>query len=222
LKEAKKNGEYRVQFEHKHEDKIHQVNTMIAVKKIQKVTLPKLDDGFIAKITKDKFTTVDALRANLREDIISYWKEKSERQVINSITAEIIRRHEFPVPESLIRSVLAGLLEEVKNEYPNKQLPAEFNIGKFNEENRAYAIYQSKWALLREELIKAENITVSDDDLKKLAELESTKIKIPTERLINYYKSSDQIKDRIIGDKLLRILIDSAKIKEVPEKVTSK
>ncbi len=139
--------------------------------------------------------------------------------MINSITAEIIRRHEFQVPESLIRSVLTGLLEEVKNEYPNKQLPAEFDIEKFNEENRAYAIYQAKWALLREELIKAENITVSDEDLEKLAEEESAKIKIPKDRLVSYYKSSEQIKDRLIGDKLLKLLVNSAKIKEIPEKV---
>jgi len=219
LKGARKDGDYRVQFEHTHGEHAHTVNTQIIVKKIQKVTLAPLDDAFVAKVTKDKFTTVDSLRAGIREDVIAYWKEKTERQVINSITSEIIRLHEFQVPESLIRSVLEGLLEEVKNEYPNKRLPDEFNIEKFNEENRAYAVYQAKWALLREELIKAENITASDGDLEKLAETESAKIKIPKERLISYYKSSEQIKDRLIGDKLLKILVDSAKIKEVPEKI---
>ena len=199
----------------------HTVNTQIIVKKIEKVTLPTLDDAFVAKVTKNKFTTVETLRSNIKEEIIAYWKEKSERQVINSLTAEIIRRHEFQVPESLIRSVLDGLLEEVKNEYPDKRLPSEFNNEKFKEENRAYAIYQAKWALLREELIKAENVTVSDEDLEKLAEEESAKIKIPKDRLINYYKSSDQIKDRLIGDKLLKLLVNSAKIKEVPEKILS-
>jgi FKBP-type peptidyl-prolyl cis-trans isomerase (trigger factor) len=135
------------------------------------------------------------------------------------LTAEIIRRHEFQVPESLIRNVLDGLLEEVKNEYPEKRLPSEFDAEKFKEENRAYAIYQAKWALLREELIIAENVTASDEDLERLAEEESEKIKIPKDRLINYYKSSDQIKDRLIGDKLLKLLVNSATIKEVPEKV---
>ena len=219
LKEARKGGNYRVQFENKHGEHAHTVNTRIIVTKIQKITLSPLNDAFVAKVTKDKFTTVDLLRAGIREDIIAYWKEKTERQVINSITSEIIRLHEFQVPESLIHSVLSGLLEEMKNEYPNKQLPDEFNIEKFNEENRAYAIYQAKWALLREELIKAENITVSDGDLEKLAETESVKIKIPKDRLISYYKSSEQIKDRLVGDKLLKILVDSAKIKEIPEKV---
>jgi trigger factor len=219
LREAQKGGNYRVQFEHKHGEHAHTVNTQIIVTKIQKVTLSPLDDAFVAKVTKDKFITVDSLRAGIRKDIIAYWKEKTERQVINSITSEIIRLHEFQVPESLIRSVLEGLLEEMKNEYPNKRLPDEFNIEKFNEENRAYAIYQAKWALLREELIKAENINVSDGDLEKLAETESAKIKIPKDRLINYYKSSEQIKDRLIGDKLLKILVAGAKIKEVFEKV---
>ncbi len=68
LKEAKKNGEYRVQFEHKHSEHTHTVNTQITVKKIQKVTLSPLDNAFVTKITKDKFTTVESLRANIREE----------------------------------------------------------------------------------------------------------------------------------------------------------
>jgi hypothetical protein len=79
-------------------------------------------------------------------------------------------------------------------------------------------VYQYKWSLLREELIKAEAIDATDEDLAKLAERDAERMKIPIDRLVNYYKSSDQIKDRIIGDKLLKILTDSAIIKEVPEK----
>ncbi|MEK7669978.1 MAG: hypothetical protein AAB330_01930, partial [Bacteroidota bacterium] len=89
---------------------------------------------------------------------------------------------------------------------------------KFHEENRAYAIYQAKWALLREELIKAEKISTDDEDLLKLAEQESARIGIEKDRLVNYYKSSEQVKDRIVGEKLIKLLIESAKIKEVEEK----
>jgi hypothetical protein len=60
---------------------------------------------------------------------------------------------------------------------------------------------------------------VSDEDLEKLATEEAERIKIPKDRLISYYKSSEQIKERLIGDKLLKVLVDSAKIKEVPEKI---
>ncbi|MFZ1978126.1 MAG: hypothetical protein WAV76_09240, partial [Bacteroidota bacterium] len=118
----------------------------------------------------------------------------------------------------LIRNVLNRLLEEMKNEYPGKNLPDDFDVEKFNEQNRPYAEYQSKWALLREELIKAEAIDATAEDLEKLADREAERMKIPKDRLVNYYKSSDSIKDRIVSDKLLKILTDSAKIKEVPEK----
>ena len=52
LNEARKNGEYTVRFEHTHEDHAHTVNTQITVRKIEQVTLPVLDDAFVAKITK--------------------------------------------------------------------------------------------------------------------------------------------------------------------------
>ncbi len=218
LKSAQKGGEYKVEFEHKHDEHSHKVNTLISVKKVEKVNIPALDDSFVVKITKEKYDKVESFRQHIKEEIINYWKEKSERQVVNSIIQEIIRRHDFQVPESLVRNVLDSLLEDMKNEYPNKRLPSDFDRAKFDENNRTYAIFQSKWALLREELIKAENISISDEDLEKIAESEAEKIKIPKDRLISYYKTSEQIKDRLIGDKLIKILVDSAKIKEVPEK----
>jgi trigger factor len=218
LKKAQKGGVYKVEFEHEHEDHKHTVREELTVTKVEKILVPELDPALIEKMTNNKEMSVEGFRADIRKDLEEYWKQQTERQVINSLTEEIIKRHDFQVPESLIRNVLDGLLEEMKNEYPNKNLPADFDVEKFNEQNRPYAEYQSKWALLREELIKAEAIAATDEDLETLAEKEADRIKIPKERLVNYYKSSDQIKDRIVSDKLLKILTDAAKIKEVTEK----
>lgn len=218
LSNANKGGVYRVQFEHEHGDHKHNVNSELTVTKIEKIMTPELDQALVEKMTKGKTVSVEQFRADIRKDLEEYWKQQTERQVINSLTEEIIKRHEFQVPESLTRNVLDRLLEEMKNESPGKNLPDDFDVEKFNEQNRPYAVYQSKWALLREELIKSEAIDATDEDLAKLAERDAERMKIPIDRLVNYYKSSDQIKDRIIGDKLLKILTDSAIIKEVPEK----
>jgi len=218
LSNANKGGVYRVQFEHEHGDHKHNVNSELTVTKIEKIMTPELDQALVEKMTKGKAVSVEQFRADIRKELEEYWKQQTERQVINSLTEEIIKRHEFQVPESLTRNVLDRLLEEMKNESPGKNLPDDFDVEKFNEQNRPYAVYQSKWALLREELIKAEAIDATDEDLAKLAERDAERMKIPIDRLVNYYKSSDQIKDRIIGDKLLKILTDSAIIKEVPEK----
>ncbi len=217
LKAAEVDGEYRVKFEHQHGDHAHNVNATLKVKKVEKVVLPGLDDAFVAKITKDKVKSVAEFRKGIEADLVTYWKDRERRQVLNSVTEVILKNHEFMVPESLVNSVLEGLLEEMKNEYPKKQLPPNFDVNKFYEQNRAYAEAQAKWALLREEIVRKENLTASDEDLVKLAEQEAGKIGIDKERLVAYYKSSDQVKDRIVGTKLLDFLLESAKVKEVPE-----
>lgn len=218
LKSARKGDEVRVNFRHTHGDHEHDVHLNLSVNNVEKVKLPDFDSEFLKSVTKDKVTDPAEFRAKLREDLEAYWKEKSRREVVNAIIAEIIRRHDFQVPESLTRSVLEGLLEDVKNQYPNKQLPADFDAGQFARENRAYAIYQSKWALLREEIVKAEGIEAGDDDLTKLAEKEAARIGIDKERLVEYYRSSDPVKDRIISDKLMEMLVREASITEVPHK----
>ncbi|GJQ20095.1 MAG: trigger factor [Bacteroidia bacterium] len=218
LKSVRKGDEVRVNFRHTHGDHEHDVHLNISVTNIEKVKLPDFDAEFLKSITKDKVTDPVEFRAKLRADLEAYWKEKSRREVVNAIVAEIIRRHDFQVPESLTRSVLEGLLEDVKNQYPNKQLPSDFDAGQFAQENRAYAIYQSKWALLREEIVKAEGIEADDDDLTKLAEKEAERIGIDKERLVEYYRSSDSVKDRIISDKLMEMLVREASITEVPHK----
>ncbi|MBM4168791.1 MAG: trigger factor [Ignavibacteria bacterium] len=215
LKASEKGGEYRVAFEDKHGDHTHTVNLKLTVDKIEKVTLPEFSSEFVNKITSGKSTDVEAFRKSIHDDLVSYWNERSRRQMIDALAAELLRIHEFQAPESLVRNVLESLLEEVKQQYPKKELPHGFDIGRFNEQNRAYAIYQSRWALLREELIKAEDLTAEESDLVAIAEREAPRMGIDKDRLLNYYKSSDQMKDRIVGDKLIELLLSHAKIKEV-------
>lgn len=214
LKQAQTGGEYRVSFKHQHDDHAHDVNLLIKATKVEKVLVPEFNEEFVKKVTKEKVNATDEFRKGLREDLEAYWKEKSHRQTVNSVVGEIVRRHDFQVPESLVRGIVQGLLEDVKQQYKGK-LPAQFDSEKFFQENRAYAIYQAKWALIREEIIRAENITAGDEDLLALAERESAKIGIEKERLISYYKSSDQIKERLVSDKLITFLLDKSKIKEV-------
>jgi trigger factor len=222
LKAAQVDGEYRVKFEHQHGDHAHNVSATLKVTKVEKVVLPDLDDAFVARVTKDKVKTVAEFRKGIEADLVSHWKDRERRQVLNSITDAILKNHEFQVPESLVNGVLDGLLEEVRNDYPKKQLPPNFDVNKFYEQNRAYAEAQAKWALLREEIVRKENLTASDEDLTKLAGQEAGKVGIDLERLVSYYKSSDQVKDRIVGTKLIDFLLESAKIKEVREQHSKK
>jgi trigger factor len=217
---AEKDGVVNVSFQHSHGDHSHDVLLALTIRKIERVQLPPLDDAFAAKVTKDKISSIGEFRSSIRRDLEAYWKDKHQRSLVNSLAAEIVRRHDFEVPASLTKSILEGLLEDIKNQYPTKQLPDDFNVEKFFQENTAYGVFQAKWALLREELITAEGITVEDADLEALAHRESATVGIDKERLMSFYKSSDQVRDRILGDKLIDRLLGNADIKDVPHTST--
>jgi FKBP-type peptidyl-prolyl cis-trans isomerase (trigger factor) len=91
---------------------------------------------------------------------------------------------------------------------------------KFYQTNAPYAVFQAKWALLREELMEAEGIAVEDADLDALAEKEAAVVGLDKERLLTFYKSSEQVQDRIMGDKLIDRLLSYAVIKDVPHTST--
>lgn len=184
----------------------------LSVKKVEKVLLPAFDDEFVKKLTKGKTATTADFRNQLREDLERYWHDRSERRLEDAIIGEIVRRHDIPVPESLVKGVLDSLTEELKNRSPGKKLPADFDEEKFREQNRGYAIFQAKWYLIRERIIEKEQLTVEDAEIEKLAEAEAAKVGIEKDRLLSYYKSSSSAKDRMLSDKLMGFLRSHQKI----------
>lgn len=220
LMKAERDGQIKVSFQHQHGDHSHDVHLSMSVTKIERVALPPLDDALAAKVTKDKITTLGELKASIRKDLEVYWKDKHQRTMVNTLASEIVRRHDFQVPESLVRSVLDGLVADIKNQQPKKQLPDDFDMEKFYQTNAPYAVFQAKWALLREELMEAEGIAVEDADLEALAEKEAAVVGLDKERLLTFYKSSEQVQDRIMGDKLIDRLLSYAVIKDVPHTST--
>ena len=220
LMKAEREAQIKVSFQHQHGDHSHDVHLSMSVTKIERVALPPLDDALAAKVTKEKITSLGELKASIRKDLEVYWKDKHQRTMVNTLASEIVRRHDFQVPESLVRSVLDGLVADIKNQQPKKQLPDDFDMEKFYQTNAPYAVFQAKWALLREELMEAEGIAVEDADLEALAEKEAAVVGLDKERLLTFYKSSEQVQDRIMGDKLIDRLLSYAVIKDVPHTST--
>jgi trigger factor len=204
----------RITIDSKQKEQKKMNHLEFTIKKIEKVIIPEFDDALVSKVTKDKVKTVAEFRKQLTEDITEFWKERSHSKLIDDIIGEIVRKHEFPVPESLVKGITDSLIEDLKNRYQNKKLPADFNETEFREKNHGYAIFQAKWFLIRERILDVEKIKVDDQDVEKLAEDNAPKMGIEKDKLLSFYKSSDSIRDRILTDKLTKFLIEHSKITE--------
>lgn len=215
LKQAKVGDERQVRLDSSHGEHTHRSFVSLKVKKVEKVDLPEFNDEFVKKITKGKVDTVQQFQNSLREDLENFWAEKSERQLSDAIAAEIIKQHDIPVPESMVRAILDSLLDEIRSQQPNKKLPKDLDEEKFRAENRPYAIWQAKWYLIRDRILEAEKIGVDNADIELLANEESERVGIERDRLVQYYESSRVAHDKILSDKLMRFLKKNVQVREV-------
>jgi trigger factor len=217
LRNAETGGTYRATFSTEHSDHSHTMNVAITVTKVEKVALPSLDEALVAKLTGGKVTSTEEFKATLRTDLERYWNEQSERKLTNDIIDEVVRMHDIPVPQTMIDAFLETFLEDIKARSRTKDLPKDFDMNKFREENRPYAVHQAKWMLLKEQIATAEKISVTDEDIVALATAEAQRTGIDKERLLQYYRGSSGAAERILTDRVAALLRSTAKVTEKPD-----
>ncbi|HLB00110.1 MAG TPA: hypothetical protein VJO14_01870, partial [Bacteroidota bacterium] len=190
----------------------------VFLKQIKDVILPEITDEFVNKITRGKTSGVEGFRNELKESITKYWDDRSRRRTLDAITSEIVGRHRFTVPESLVRAYTDSLIEDVKHRSPDRRLPDGFDEQQFREENRGGVIFQAKWHLIRERIIADSGLEITEEDYQRFAERDAAVIGVEKERLAAMYRDSPQTRERLLGDKLNDYLLSNA---EVTEKTTT-
>jgi trigger factor len=212
LRNIKVDEEVKAKYSSRHDDHEHNVHIALTAKKIEKVELPPYDEALVKKVTHDKVTSPEEFRASIRTDLERYWAERTEAKVADDIASEIVRQHEFNVPESLVESILDSYVEEMRSRTRDRQLPAGFDQKKFREERHVYAVWQAKWMLLKDRIAEAEKIEVTDADLDKIAEEEAARSGLTKEKLLPHVKSSEAIRDRLLTGKIAAFLKEHAHI----------
>jgi len=214
LKHSEVGKHYHITYTPQQGERQEPIDGKFEVLRIQKVTLPELNEEFVKKITKNKFSSMDEFRTSIRKDLETYWNDRSIRTVEDAIAAELVHRHPFEVPDSLVKGFTDGLLEEIKEKQPGKILPTNFDEQKFREENQVYSVWQAKWFLLRDKIREHLQLKIEDADFEKIAEEESKKIGVEKERLVAYYKNSKSLNEKILNDKMFTYLVSTAVITE--------
>jgi trigger factor len=203
------------------ETKAEDYHYIAKINSIKKITLPELNEELIKKVTKNKFSTEAELREGIKKDIQNFYDQKVEELLKDRLLHRIIESNDFIPPQTMIKNVLDGLVKQ-EEESVKKSGYQKFNREEAEKKLEKSAELEVKWFLIKREIEKKENISVTDEDLKELAKTEAEKTGLPEDKLINYYKTSN-IGDRLIDKKLFDFLKEHSKIKKVnPEKLLNK
>ena len=189
----------------------------VELKGIKKIILPELNEKFIKKITKDKVSNETDLKKEIKKDIGNYYEGKIEEILRGTLITTLIKNNEFTPPSTLVNNILEELVK-TEEEYLKKQGYPKVNTSELKERLKTKAGNDVKWFLIKSELLKKENISVTNDEIKELAEKDAEKTGIPAEKLLNYYKNSGQ-NEKILDQKLFNFLKEKNNIIKLdPEK----
>ena len=195
-------------------------NYKVEVNGVKKITLPELDAELIKKVSKDKVSTEEELRDQIKNDIQNYYNQKTEELLRGKIIKTIIENNDFTPPSTLVTNILEQLVKS-EEEYLKQQRVPNVNVEELKERYKKTAENDVKWFLLKSEIQKKENISVTDDELEKLAEEEAEKTGISKDKLLGFYKSSGQ-NDKLLDKKLFDFLKEKNNIKKVDPETLQK
>jgi len=181
--------------------------------------LPELNDDF-AKDVSDA-ATLDELKKKLREGLEHQRDHKHKELLHEKVLAEVIKLHEFPVPESLVEHQMDARLERVVRSLASQGVdPRAVNVDwvtlRKRQEERAKDDVKAE--LIVDRIASTESIDVTEEEvtheLEHMAGHSGESAEALRARLTKQ-GTLDRMKAKLRSDKTLDWLAQNAKIKTV-------
>ncbi len=180
----------------------------VSVKKMQKLVMPELTDEFAKKVSGGKMESLEALKKDVERELEHYYEDKAEEELRDKIAAELLKINEFEVPESMVEDYLTDLVEELKKQSNNQEVDEHF----VRERYREAAVRAVKWNLLAAAIIQKENLKLDDSVLEKTADDEAAKYRLDRSKLLDFYKNSSDVKNKLLFNEMFNFVVDKAEV----------
>ncbi len=189
---------------------------------LQKREVPALDDD-LAKDTGEA-ETLEELRQKIHDEILKSEEDRTLRNAKKAVVDKLVELHPIDVPASLVEGQQDYMVRRFKMELAMAGVPLPDNKeadNRLRERIAADAKKEVQSAFLFHEIAKAEQITVSDDEIQaeyaRVAEQQGRKV----EEIAAYYQKEklvDSLRERLLEDKVVDFLYAAAKVNWEEEK----
>ena len=187
------------------------VNYTVRVKGIKQKNLPEINDAFAKEV--GEFKDLAELKAKIREEMEHEKKHRAEHEAKDKLMDELVRRNEFPVPESLIERQIDLRLERGLRALAAQGMRAEdmkkMDFSRLRAGQREAAVKEVKASLILDRIAEAEKIEVSEEELEKEVQALAAQSKQPADAVrarLTRDGALDRIRDRIRSEKTLDFL----------------
>jgi trigger factor len=183
----------------------------VKVNGIKQKSLPELNDDFAKEL--GEFTSLDAVRKQIRENMEAEKRHTAEHAAKDKLVAELVKRNDFEVPESLVDRQIDLRLERGLRALAAQGMKMEdlkkMDLPRLRAGQREQAVHDVKSSLLLERIADLEKIAVSDEDMNREVEALARQSKQTSEAVrvrLTEDGGLDRIRIRIRSEKTLEFL----------------
>ena len=181
--------------------------------------LPELNDDFAKDVSDAQ--TLDELKKRVRDGLEHQRDHKKKELLHEKVLAELVKKHDFPVPESLVEHQMDVRLERVVRSLAAQGVdPRAVNVDwvtlRRRQEDRARDDVKAE--LIIDRIATTENIDVTEEDLARELEHAASHSNESVEALrarLTKQGTLDRMRAKLRSDKTLEWLEQNAKIKTV-------
>jgi len=189
---------------------IYRVN----VKGVREKALPEIDDHFASQVSRAG--DVAGLKELVRENIKKEMERRAERETEEELFRLIIESNPFDIPNALVEHTLERQLNNYKNQHQNQSIDEK----RFREIIQPSAEFLVRREYIIHEIVRKEQLTVTDDDLKAkieefAAQLGSTEQEVRKD--FRTREAMNNLRSLVQEEKVVRFLLDNNDIKRVEE-----
>jgi len=190
------------------------------VQGIKEKKLPELNDEFAKDAAGQSggFTTLAEMREKILENLEAAKAQQQEAQAREKILEQIVKRHDFPVPEALVENQMDIRLERVVRSLAAQGVdPRAVNVDwvSLRKRQREHAVDDVKAELLLDRIATEEKIEATDEDvekeIEKLAERSGESATALRARLTKQ-GALDRMKSKLRSDKTIDWLYQQSRI----------
>jgi trigger factor len=189
----------------------------VSVREVKRLSLPELNDEFAARISQGKTETVDALRNDIRSSIERHWEQQSDELLKGKLIERLLALNPVDVPESLVDMFLDSFVEDLKRNHGD-EIPKDFDEQAFRDGRRQEAERQSRWMLVKEQIVEDLGLEVTDEDRESHFELSAGDGGVDAGLLRKYYESvsgmMNRLDSRLLTDKVFETLLADVELEE--------
>ena len=188
----------------------------VKVNAIKKKTLPELNDDFAKELSPD-FQNLGDLKQRFRENMEAELKHKTEHEAKDKLIEELVAKHDFPVPRSMVEHQIDLRLERGLRALAAQGMKTEdmrrMDFGRLRAGQEEFATKEVKSSVLLAKIAIKENIQVSDEELEREIEAMAAQMQQPVEEVkkrLTEDNAVERLRDRMRSEKALNLLYSNS------------